>query len=79
MAFLFNQHCLLFQTPLSDAGSLSEGAAAFDVIAAGGPLSIDTGADLGQLCWWIQCQLHAFALISDWFALSSLLVVIVQM
>lgn len=35
------------KTPLSDAGSLSEGAAAFDVIAAGGPLSIDTGADLG--------------------------------
>lgn len=48
---MFYQHCILFQTPLSDAGSLSEGAAAFDVIAAGGPLSIDTGADLGQLCW----------------------------
>lgn len=43
------RECLLFQTPLSDAGSLSEGAAAFDVIAAGGPLSIDTGGDLGQL------------------------------
>ena len=48
---LFYQCCLLFQTPLSDAGSVSEGAAAFDVIAAGGPLSIDTGADLGQLRW----------------------------
>jgi len=34
------------KTPLSEAGSLSEGAAAFDVIAAGGPLSVDTG-DLG--------------------------------
>jgi len=43
------RECLLFQTPLSDAGSLSEGAAAFDVIAAGGPLSVDTGGDLGQL------------------------------
>lgn len=31
------------KTPLSEAGSLSEGAAAFDVIAAGGPLSVDTG------------------------------------
>ena len=48
LAVLFYE-CLLFQTPLSDAGSLSEGAAAFDVIAAGGPLSIDTGGDLGQL------------------------------
>ena len=53
------QHCLLvliiynsiYQTPLSEAGSLSEGAAAFDVIAAGGPLSIDTG-DLGELDKW---------------------------
>lgn len=34
------------KTPLSEAGSLSEGAAAFDVIAAGGTLSVDTG-DLG--------------------------------
>lgn len=47
---MFNQHCVfLFQTPLSEAGSLSEGAAAFDVIAAGGPLSVDTGGDLGEL------------------------------
>lgn len=70
----------MFQTPLSDAGSLSEGAAAFDVIAAGGPLSIDTGSDLGQLCWrTIPCQLHAFALSSDWFDLPCLFVVIVLM
>lgn len=48
---MFYKYWLLFQTPLSDAGSLSEGAAAFDVIAAGGPLSIDTAGDLGQLCW----------------------------
>lgn len=38
----------MFQTPLSDAGSFSEGATAFDVIAAGGPLSVDTGGDLGE-------------------------------
>ncbi|XP_078359969.1 protein transport protein Sec31A-like isoform X1 [Oculina patagonica] len=35
------------KTPLSESGSLSEAAAAFDVIAAGGPLSVDTGGDLG--------------------------------
>lgn len=34
------------KTPLSEAGSLSEGAAAFDAIAAGGPLTVDT-SDLG--------------------------------
>ena len=52
LTVIFNQHCgfcFLFQTPLSEAGSLSEGATAFDVIAAGGPLSIDTGGDLGEL------------------------------
>ena len=40
---------MICQTPLSEAGSLSEGAAAFDVIAAGGTLSVDTG-DLGKSC-----------------------------
>lgn len=45
MLILYNS---IYQTPLSESGSLSEGAAAFDVIAAGGPLSIDTG-DLGEL------------------------------
>lgn len=40
------QHCM-FQTPLSEAGSLNEGAAAFDAIAAGGPLSVDTGSEIG--------------------------------
>lgn len=37
----------MFQTPLSEAGSLNEGAAAFDTIAAGGPLSVDTGSEIG--------------------------------
>lgn len=35
------------KTPLSEAGSLNEGAAAFDAIAAGGPLSVDTGSEIG--------------------------------
>ena len=43
------------QTPLSEAGSLSEGAAAFDVIAAGGPLSVDTG-DLGECSSHFLCN-----------------------
>lgn len=37
----------MFQTPLSEAGSLNEGAAAFDAIAAGGSLSVDTGSEIG--------------------------------
>ena len=37
------------QTPLSETGSLTEGALAFDAIATGGALTIDTGADPGTI------------------------------
>ena len=41
---------------MSEAGSLSEGAAAFDAIAAGGPLTVDT-SDLGELSYVVAPSL----------------------
>ncbi|KXJ05952.1 hypothetical protein AC249_AIPGENE3259 [Exaiptasia diaphana] len=35
------------KTPLSDAGSNSEAASAFDAIASGGPLTVDASGDFG--------------------------------
>jgi len=38
----------ILQTPLSDTGSNSEAASAFDAIASSGPLTVDATGDFGK-------------------------------